>query len=246
MSSYYHHSELMEDIEVIVPAGKTIALVGKTGAGKSTLVKLISRFYDPTEGQITIDGYDLRQVRQESVRRQMGIVLQDPFLFSGTVRENIRFGNLYASDEEVEIAARAVGAHDFIRRLRRGYDTKVEEGGVLLSVGQRQLISFARALLADPRILILDDTTSFVDTETEYHIQKALEALLQNRTTFVITQRLSTIKNADKIIVLENGEIAESGSHEELLSKNGIYTKIYRTQFAPQEEHLAQKIEGRG
>jgi ATP-binding cassette subfamily B protein/subfamily B ATP-binding cassette protein MsbA len=232
----YHYPDderpVLEDIEILVPPGETIALVGKTGAGKSTLVKLLSRFYDPTEGRITIDGVDLRQVRQESVRRQMGIVLQDPFLFSGTVRENIRFGNLFASDEEVEIAARAVGAHDFVQRLRRGYDTAVEEGGVLLSVGQRQLISFARALLADPQILILDEATSSVDTQTELVIQRALSRLLHGRTAFIIAHRLSTIINSDRIIVLDDGKIVESGTHEELLANRGIYQRLYEAGFS--------------
>jgi ATP-binding cassette subfamily B protein/subfamily B ATP-binding cassette protein MsbA len=232
----YHYPDderpVLEDIEILVPPGETIALVGKTGAGKSTLVKLLSRFYDPTEGRITIDGFDLRQVRQESVRRQMGIVLQDPFLFSGTVRENIRFGNLFASDEEVEIAARAVGAHDFVQRLRRGYDTAVEEGGVLLSVGQRQLISFARALLADPQILILDEATSSVDTQTELVIQRALSRLLHGRTAFIIAHRLSTIINSDRIIVLDDGKIVESGTHEELLANRGIYQRLYEAGFS--------------
>jgi ATP-binding cassette subfamily B multidrug efflux pump len=232
----YHYPDdqrpVLEGIELHVRPGETIALVGKTGAGKSTLVKLLSRFYDPTEGTITIDGFDLRQVRQESLRRQMGVVLQDPFLFAGTIRENIRFGNLFASNEEVEIAARAVGAHDFIRRLSQGYNTPVEEGGVLLSVGQRQLISFARALLADPRILILDEATSSVDTQTEVVIQRALSRLLEGRTAFIIAHRLSTVVNSDRIVVIEEGKVVEMGTHETLLAQRGLYWHLYRAGFS--------------
>lgn len=232
----YHYPDderpVLQDIEIHVQPGETIALVGKTGAGKSTLVKLLSRFYDPTQGRICIDGIDIRHVRQESLRRQMGIVLQDPFLFSGSVSDNIRFGNLFANIDEVEIAARAVGAHDFIQRLRRGYDTPVEEGGVLLSVGQRQLISFARALLADPRILILDEATSSVDTQTEVIIQRALSRLLEGRTAFIIAHRLSTVVNSDRILVLDEGKIVEAGTHQELLANRGIYQHLYKAGFA--------------
>jgi ATP-binding cassette subfamily B protein/subfamily B ATP-binding cassette protein MsbA len=232
----YHYPDderpVLQDIQIHVQPGETIALVGKTGAGKSTLVKLLSRFYDPTQGRICIDGIDIRNVRQESLRRQMGIVLQDPFLFSGSVSDNIRFGNLFASEEELEIASRAVGAHDFIQRLRRGYDTPVEEGGVLLSVGQRQLISFARALLADPRILILDEATSSVDTQTEVTIQRALSRLLEGRTAFIIAHRLSTVINSDRILVLDEGKIVEAGTHQELLAKRGIYHRLYKAGFS--------------
>jgi len=222
---------VLQQIDLHVQPGDTVALVGETGAGKSTLVKLISRFHDPVNGRILIDGYDLRQVTQLSLRRQMGIVLQDPFLFNGTVAENIRFGRLEASDEEVEAAAQAVGAHDFITRLRQGYDTAVEEGGLLLSVGQRQLISFARALLADPRILILDEATSSVDTQTERVIQQALVRLLKGRTSFVIAHRLSTVVNADRIVVIQDGRITEQGTHQELLAQGGAYYELYRTGF---------------
>ena len=222
---------VLEEIDLHVPAGSVVALVGKTGAGKSTLVKLVSRFHDPTDGRITIDGHDLRRVTQSSLRRQMGIVLQDPFLFSGTVAENIRFGRLEATDVEVEAAARAVGAHDFIHKLRSGYDTPVEEGGVVLSVGQRQLISFARALLADPRILILDEATSSVDVQTERLIQRALEKLLHGRTSFVIAHRLSTVVNADRIVVIQDGRMVEQGTHIELLAQGGVYAQLYRTGF---------------
>lgn len=222
---------VLSNINLRVQPGETVALVGETGAGKSTLVKLISRFHDPVEGRILVDGYDLRQVTQQSLRRQMGIVLQDPFLFNGSVAENIRFGRLEASDEEVQAAAKAVGAHDFIINLRHGYNTSVEEGGLLLSVGQRQLISFARALLADPRILILDEATSSVDTQTERLIQQALARLLRGRTAFVIAHRLSTVINADRIVVIQDGRIVEQGSHAELLALNGVYCQLYRMGF---------------
>jgi ATP-binding cassette subfamily B multidrug efflux pump len=226
---------VLEDIHLTVQPGETVALVGKTGAGKTTLVKLISRFHDPTQGKVTIDGHDLRQVTQHSLRSQMGIVLQDPYLFSGTVGENIRFGRLEASDEEVRAAARAVGAHDFIARMRKGYDTPVEEGGVVLSVGQRQLISFARALLANPRVLILDEATSSVDTQTEIVIQKALARLLKDRTAFVIAHRLSTVVNADRIVVIENGRIVEQGAHAELLAQGGYYFNLYTMGFEEEQ-----------
>jgi ATP-binding cassette subfamily B protein/subfamily B ATP-binding cassette protein MsbA len=232
---YFNYSDdptpVLEDINFHIQPGETVALVGETGAGKSTLVKLISRFHDPVSGCILIDGHDLRQVTQQSLRRQMGIVLQDPFLFNGSVAENIRFGRLEATDEEVEATAKAVGAHDFILNLRHGYDTSVEEGGLLLSVGQRQLISFARALLADPRILILDEATSSVDTQTERVIQQALATLLHGRTSFVIAHRLSTVVNADRIVVIQNGRIIEQGSHSKLLARGGVYYQLYRTGF---------------
>lgn len=231
----FHYSDdptpVLRNVDLKIPAGQTIALVGKTGAGKSTLIKLVARFHDPSEGTVRIDGYNLRQVTQQSLRRQFGIVLQDPFLFSGTVRENIRFGRLNASDEEVEAAARAVGADEFIRQLPHGYDTPVEEGGAILSVGQRQLISFARALLADPRILILDEATSSVDTQTERMIQAGLNRLLKGRTSLIIAHRLSTITNADRILVIENGEVIEDGTHAELIEKRGIYYHLYSLRF---------------
>ncbi|MBI5304600.1 MAG: ABC transporter ATP-binding protein [Chloroflexi bacterium] len=232
----FHYSDdpapILEQINLRVAAGQTIALVGETGAGKSTLVKLVSRFYDVTDGALMIDGMDIRSVTQDSLRRQMGVVLQDPFLFSGTIKENIGYGALDAPEDKVVEAAQAVGAHEFIMNLDKGYDTLVGEGGAILSGGQRQLISFARALLADPRILVLDEATSSVDTQTERVIQTALERLLKDRTSFVIAHRLSTITRADKIVVIEKGRIVEAGTHAELLLKRGAYFELYTMAFA--------------
>lgn len=231
----FHYADdptpVLEDISLQVQAGQTVALVGETGAGKSTLVKLVSRFYDPTEGALRIDGVDIRQVTLNSLRRQMGVVLQDPFLFSGTIHDNIRYGSLDASDTAVQAAAQAVGAHEFIMAQEKGYDTWVGEGGAILSGGQRQLISFARALLADPCILILDEATSSVDTQTERIIQAALERLFKDRTCFVIAHRLSTITRAAKIVVLDKGRIVEEGTHAELLDKRGRYFELYTMAF---------------
>ncbi len=222
---------VLQDVDLDIQPGETVAFVGETGAGKTTIIKLLSRFHDPTEGAVRVDGYDLREVTQASLRRQMGIVLQDPFLFNGTVKENILFGRLDASDADVIAAAGAVGAHEFISALKHGYESSVEEGGVLLSVGQRQLISFARALLANPRILILDEATSSVDTQTEQIIQRALSRLFVGRTSFVIAHRLSTITNADRIVVIDDGRIIEQGKHEELIEKQGMYYALYQTGF---------------
>ncbi|MFH5184693.1 ABC transporter ATP-binding protein [Paenibacillus sp. TAB 01] len=221
----------LKGIDLSVKAGESIALVGHTGSGKSTIINLLCRFYDITKGSITIDGHDIRDVTIPSLRSQIGIVLQDTFIFSGTIRDNIRFGRLDATDEEVEFAAKAVRAHDFIVNLPQGYNTEVQERGNVLSMGQRQLISFARALLADPRILILDEATASIDTETELKIQEALKTLLAGRTSFIIAHRLSTIRNADKIIVLDHGTMMEQGTHEELIRHKGIYHGLIQAQY---------------
>lgn len=214
-----------------VQAGHSLALVGHTGSGKSTIINLLSRFYDVDSGRITIDGNDIRDVTIHSLRSQIGIVLQDTFIFSGTIRDNIRFGNLDATDEEVERAAKAVLAHDFIVNLPNGYNTEVQERGNVLSMGQRQLISFARALLANPRILILDEATASIDTETELKIQEALKTLLQGRTSFIIAHRLSTIRHADNIVVMDHGTMMESGNHDELMKKQGVYHGLIEAQY---------------
>jgi ATP-binding cassette subfamily B protein len=224
---YGKGTEVLHGLDLDVSAGTTVALVGHTGAGKSTIAKLLARFYDPREGRITIDGHDLRDVTQDSLRRQLGIVPQEGFLFAGTVTDNIKFGRPDATPEQVVQAAQTVGAHDFILRLEDGYDTELQERGSRLSLGQRQLVALARALLADPRILILDEATSSVDIGTERKIERALRLLLAGRTAFIIAHRLSTIRDADLIVVLEHGQIVEQGTHDELLAKRGLYTSLY-------------------
>ncbi|WHX51491.1 ABC transporter ATP-binding protein [Paenibacillus woosongensis] len=228
---YEKGRQALKGISLNVRSGQSIALVGHTGSGKSTIINLLSRFYDTTEGAVCIDGHDIRDVTVQSLRSQIGIVLQDTFIFSGSIRDNIRFGRLDATDEEVEAAAKAVDAHDFIMKLPGGYDTEVEERGNALSMGQRQLLSFARALLANPRILILDEATASIDTETELKIQDALKVLLKGRTSFIVAHRLSTIRNADNIVVLDHGEIKEQGSHQQLMEQKGIYSGLVEAQF---------------
>ncbi|MCD6290186.1 MAG: ABC transporter ATP-binding protein [Anaerolineae bacterium] len=229
----------LEDIDFHARPGEIIALVGHTGSGKSTLINLIPRFYDVTAGRITIDGYDVRKVTLRSLRRQIGVVLQDTLLFATTIRENIAYGRPDATEEEIIAAAKAAYAHEFIMSFPKGYDTEVGERGITLSGGQRQRIAIARALLIDPRILILDDSTSSVDTETEYKIQQALATLMEGRTSFVIAQRLTTVKNADLILVLDHGRIVQRGAHEELLREPGPYREIYDLQLRDQEEAAA-------
>ena len=229
--AYDETSEVLKEVNFKVNSGEKIALVGSTGAGKSTIVSLLSRFYDVTSGEILVDGKNIKDVNLESYRSQMGIMLQDTFLFSSTIMENIRYGRLDATDEEVILAAKAVNAHEFISKLENGYNTEVNERGSRLSLGQRQLVSFARALLANPRILILDEATSNIDTQTEKLVQIGIEKLLEGRTSFVIAHRLSTIRDCDKIMVIEGGRVVEAGTHNELLSKKEIYYNLYMAQY---------------
>ncbi len=231
---------ILKDFNLDIRAGETIALVGETGSGKSTIVNMACRFYEPTEGRILIDGIDYREQSQQWLQSRLGYVLQSPHLFSGTVRENIRYGRLEADDADVEEAARTVGAHDFIMNLEDAYDTEVGSGGGKLSVGEKQLISFARAILANPAIFVLDEATSSVDTETEEKIRSAIHKVLEGRTSFLIAHRLSTVREADRILVLSNGRVIEEGSHEQLMKRRGSYWKLYTRQF--REENEAQAL----
>jgi ABC-type multidrug transport system fused ATPase/permease subunit len=232
---YQPGTPIVQDFSLHVPTGQSLAIVGPTGAGKTTLVNLVARFYDVTSGAVLIDGIDVRRLSQEHLRRQISIVLQEPFLFSSTVRDNLRYGNPTASDTAIVAAAQAIGAHDFIMRLAHGYDTDVHERGSLLSHGQRQLLSFVRALLADPRLLILDEATASIDAETECLVQAGLATLLHGRTAFLIAHRLSTVKHADRIIVLDQGRLVESGTHETLLLQRGLYYRLYAMTYASVE-----------
>ena len=234
---------VLKHVSLHAEPGQTVALVGPTGAGKTTIVNLLTRFYEIDGGRVTIDGQDLRELKKEDLRRQLGIVLQDTYLFTGTVRDNIRYGRVDASDEEVVVAARLANADQFIHRLPQGYDTVLSERASNLSQGQRQLLAIARAILADPRILILDEATSSVDTRTEQHIQEAMLRLMRGRTSFVIAHRLSTIRNADQILVINHGEIVERGTHAELLARGGFYAQLYAGQFRATRQELAQDAE---
>ena len=235
---YEEDNPILKNIDMNINSGESIALVGPTGAGKSTIVSLISRFYDINEGEILIDGINIKDVTLKSLRQQMGIMLQDSFIFSGTIMDNIRYGKLDATDEEVIEAAKIVQAHEFIMEFENGYYTEVNERGSRLSVGQRQLISFARALLANPRILILDEATSSIDTQTELLLQKGLDELLKGRTSFIIAHRLSTIKNSSRIMYIDDGRIVECGTHDELMSLKGHYYNLYQSQYALLKEAI--------
>jgi ABC-type multidrug transport system fused ATPase/permease subunit len=229
--AYQAGNPVLRHVDLEIAPGEMVALVGPTGAGKTSIASLVTRFYDATEGAVLIDGVDVRQVRQRSLRRQMGLAPQDPFLFHGTIADNIRFGRPEATLEHVEQAARLANAHEFIAALPDGYEMEIVEGGINLSLGQRQLIGIARAMLADPRILILDEATACVDTVTEGLIQEALQRLLQGRTALVIAHRLSTIREADRICVVQDGRIVEQGTHAELLAREGVYAALHHRQF---------------
>ncbi|MCI7190266.1 MAG: ATP-binding cassette domain-containing protein, partial [Lachnospiraceae bacterium] len=229
--SYDNEVKVLNNVSFTITPGETIALVGPTGAGKTTIVNLISRFYDVQEGIVSIDGCDVRDVTIESLRKQMGIMTQDNFLFTGTIKDNIRYGKLDATDEEIISAAKAVHAHEFICKLEKGYDTVLSERGGGLSIGQKQLLAFARTMVSNPRILILDEATSSIDTGTELLVQEGIEALLKGRTSFVIAHRLSTIQKADRIFVIDNGGIVEEGNARELIAKKGAYYRLHMAQM---------------
>jgi len=241
---YIEGEKVLEDFSLTVEPGETVALVGESGSGKSTIVNLACRFYEPTEGRIRIDGIDYRERSQYWLHRNLGYVLQNPHLFSGTIWENIRYGRLDASDDEVERCARLVNAHEFISSMEKGYDSQVGEGGAMLSVGEKQLVCFARALLADPAVFVLDEATSSIDTETEELISRAIEQLLRNRTSFIIAHRLSTVRNADRILVLHKGKVIEAGNHKQLMALQGAYYRLYTNQFIDHvQKELLQEAE---
>jgi ATP-binding cassette subfamily B protein len=240
---YVDNEVILENFNLTVKAGTSVALVGHTGSGKTTIINLLSRFYEPTKGEILIDNKNYKARSLHWLHKRLGYVLQTPHLFSGTVMENIRYGNLDATDEQVISAAKAIGADDFIKEMEHQYQSEVGEGGNKLSIGQKQLISFARAILADPRILILDEATSSIDSESEKVIQDATDTLLKDRTSFIVAHRLSTIVKSDLIVYLSNGKIVEQGSHKELLAKRGAYFELYKRQFLTErEEKLADVI----
>jgi ATP-binding cassette subfamily B protein len=236
--SYDSATPVLKDLSLQVKRGETIALVGPTGGGKTTIVNLLCRFFEPTGGRVLIGGRDYTTISLHSIQSHIGVVLQTPHLFSGNIRENIRYGRLTATNEEVEQAARVAGAHEFISTLQKGYDSEVGEGGQLLSVGQKQLVSLARAVLAQPEVFVMDEATSSVDTLTEALIQKGMEALMRDRTAFVIAHRLSTIRRADRILVIEDGRIAEAGAHAELLRRKGKYYSLYTRQFRQEKAEV--------
>ena len=227
----YDEEKVLDDVSFVIKPGETIAIVGPTGAGKSTIINLISRFYDANEGRVLLDGYDVKDVSIESLRKQVGTMTQENFIFSGTVKDNIRYGKLDATDEEIIEAAKAVNAHEFIMKLDKGYDTELLERGGGLSIGQKQILALARTMVSKPKILILDEATSSIDTKTELIVQKGIDKLLSGRTSFVIAHRLSTIKKADRIVVVDNGKIIEEGNHRQLLEKKGAYYNLYMAQF---------------
>jgi ATP-binding cassette subfamily B protein len=243
---YVQGQPILKDISFKVAPGETVALVGPTGSGKTSITALVHRFYDTWEGRVLVGGHDVRDVTQDSLGREVAMVLQEPYLFSGTIFDNIRYAKTGASRDDVITAATAVGAHDFIMRLREGYETRLDQGGVNLSVGQRQLLSFARAIIADARILVLDEATANVDSHTELEIQRALARLLEGRTAMVIAHRLATIRGADRIIVLQDGAIIETGNHDQLMDSGGLYSRLYRMNYASFDDIPDDEVRGLG